>query len=80
MLMIPAFSAQLPFTSGETLVLYQPSSIERYFPVSPGIEVSIEPCEEPKWEEEMGQESLVYNGRGRLNHSQEKGVLIDTFG
>ncbi len=80
MLMIPAFSAQLPFASGETLVLYQPSSIERYFPVSPGIEISIEPCEEPKCGEEMGQESLVYDSRGRLNHGQKKGGLIDTLG
>ncbi len=80
MLMIPAFSGQLPFTSGEALVVYQPASIERYFPVGPGIEASIEPWEEPIWGEETGQESLVYNGSGRLNHGQKKGVFIDTLG
>jgi hypothetical protein len=80
MMMVHAISAHLPFTDGGALAFYQPSSAERYFSVGPGIEVSLEPYEEPKWDEERGKEASFYNGRGRLNHRQEKGGLIDFLG
>jgi hypothetical protein len=74
---VPAISAHIPFTGRGTLAFYQPSSTERYFSVGPGIEVSLEPYQEPKWDEERGNEATVYNGWGRLNHPQEKGAIID---
>ena len=79
MFMAHAISAHFPFNGGETLVLYQPSPMERYFPVAPGIEVSVEPHEESRWERERDQEGSVYNRQGRLNHPPKKGVLVDVF-
>jgi hypothetical protein len=79
-MMVHAISAQLPFTGGEALAFYQPSSAERYFPVGPGIEVSLEPYGEPKWDDERGKEASAYNGRGQLKHRQVKGFLIDALG
>ena len=76
--MVNAVSASFPFNGAQILVLYQPSPMERYFPVAPGIEVSVEPHEEPRWE--GGQEASVYNRQGKLNSSKKKGVLIDTLG
>ena len=77
--MVHAISAQFPFMSGESLVLYQPSPMERYLPVAPGIEVSVEPQEEVRWAQERGQESSVYNRQGQMNHPKKKGALVDTL-
>jgi hypothetical protein len=77
--MVHAMSAQFPFMSGESLVLYQPSPRERYLPVAPGIEVSVEPQDEVRWEQERGQESSVYNRQGQMNHLKKKGALVDTL-
>ncbi len=77
--MVNAISASFPFNGAETLLLYQPSPRERYFPVAPGIEVSIESYEEPRWGGETSQETSVYNRQGKLNFSKKKGVLIDTL-
>ena len=79
MIMINAISANFPFTGGGTLVLYQPSPMERYFPVAPGIEVSVEPQEDPRWENERDQKCSVYNRLGQLKHPQEKGALVDVL-
>lgn len=77
--MVHAISAQFPFMSGESLVLYQPSPMERYFPVAPGIEVSVEPQDELRWEQERSQEYSTYNRRGHMNHTRKKGALVDTL-
>ncbi len=77
--MVHAISAQFPFTSGESLVLYHPSPRERYFPVAPGIEVSVEPPDDVRWEQGRGQESSVYNRQGQMNHPKKKGALVDTL-
>jgi len=77
--MVHAISAQFPFMSGESLVLYQPSPMERYLPVAPGIEVSVEPQDEVRWELEKGQESSVYNRQAQMNHPKKKGALVDTL-
>ena len=77
--MVHAISAQFPFMSGESLVLYQPSPMERYFPVAPGIEVSVEPQDEVRWEQERGRESSTYNRQGQMNHTKKKGALVDTL-
>jgi hypothetical protein len=77
--MVHAISAQFPFMSGESLVLYQPSPMERYLPVAPGIAVSVEPQDEVRWEQERGQESSVYNRQGQMNHLKKKGALVDTL-
>ncbi len=77
--MVHAISAQFPFRSGEGLILYQPSPMERYFPVVPGIEVSVEPQDEVRWEQERDQESSVYNRQGQMNHPKKKGALVDTL-
>ncbi len=77
--MVHAISAQFPLSAGEGLVLYQRSPTESYFPIAPGIEVSVEPREELKWEREGGQEGSVYNRRGQLNHPQKKGVLLNAL-
>ena len=76
---VHAISAPLSLTGRENLVCYHASSMERYFPVGPGIEVCIEPYEDLKWEAEMDQEPSVYNGRGRMNHREKKGLAIDTL-
>jgi len=75
--MVHAISANFPFTGGESLVLYQPSPMERYFPVAPGIEVSVEAHEDPGWGKDRDQRSWVYDRQGRLNYPQEKGALVD---
>ena len=77
--MVHAISAQFPFMSGESLVLYQPSPMERYLPVAPGIEVSVEPQDEVRWDQERGQESSVYNRQGQMNRPKKKGALVDTL-
>ena len=77
MITVHAISAHIPFTGRGTLAFYQPSSTERYVSVGPGIEVSLGPYQEPKWDEERGNEATVYTGWGRLKHPQEKGVIID---
>jgi len=77
--MVHAISANFPFTGGETLVLYQPSPMERYFPVAPGIEVSVEPQKNPGWGRERDKKCSFYNRQGQLNHPQEKGALVDVL-
>ncbi len=75
--MVHAIAAQFPFTGGGTLVPYQSSRVERYFRVAPGIEVSVEPVEGPKWGGEL--EPAVYDRRGRMRSSLNKGTWIDTY-
>ena len=77
--MVNAISASFPFNGAETLLLYQPSPRERYFPVAPGIEVSVESHDEPRWGRELGLETSGYNRQGKLNFSKKKGVFIDTL-
>ena len=75
-MVVQAISAEFPFFGGKSLALYQPSPAERYFPFAPGIEVSVQPLEEMRWQK--NQEPSVYNRQGRLNPSPRKGVLVDT--
>jgi hypothetical protein len=70
--MVHAIAAQFPFTGGGTLALYHPSPVERFFPVAPGIEVSVEPG--GVFMGTSDPESFVYNRRGRMI-SPQKGDL-----
>lgn len=76
--MVHAIAANFPFTGGESLVLYQPSPLERYLPIAPGIEVSARPHEESSQGRETGQEALGYNRKGQMDYSKRKGLLVDT--
>ena len=62
----------------ERLTLYRPSQRERYFPIGPGIEISVEPYETLEWASERGPEASVYTREGRLNSSLNKGGVVDT--
>ncbi len=75
--MVHAISAQFPLMGGETLVLYQRSPMERYLPVARGLEVSVEPQDEVRWECERGQESSIYNRQGQMSSPAKKGVLVN---
>ncbi len=74
--MVQAISARFPFAPGGNLVLYQPAPLEKYFPVAPGIEVSVESIEE--YDSGNGRHLLFYDRRGRMINRPEKGVLVDT--
>ena len=75
--MVHAIAAQFPFTGGGTLAPYHPSAVERYFPVAPGIEVSVEPGGD--FMGTSDPESFVYNRRGRMISPQKKGICVDTY-
>ena len=75
--MVHAISARFPFMGGESVVLYESSPMERYFPVTPGIEVSVGPLDEREWGQETGQESSTYNRRGQMSYPRRSGVLVD---
>jgi len=75
--MVHAIAAQFPFTGGGCLVPYHPSRVERYFPIAPGIEVSVEPADAPGWGADP--EPSVYNRKGRMSTSPKKGTWIDTY-
>ena len=77
--MVQAIVAQFPiFTGGESLALYKPSPEERYFPLAPGIEVSVQAYAGGSWQEEREPELSVYNRKGQISFSKKKGVLVDT--
>jgi hypothetical protein len=76
--MVHAISANFPFTSGIDLVLYHPLPLEKYFPVAPGIEVSIEPYADTR-SGERKPDSSVYNRQGKLTTAKRKGDLVDTY-
>jgi hypothetical protein len=76
--MVHAISASFPFTSGIDLVLYHPLPLEKYFPVAPGIEVSIEPYADTR-SGERKPNSPVYNRGGKLITAKRKGDLVDTY-
>ncbi len=73
--MVNALAPQFPFTQRESLVPYHPAPLERYYPIAPGIEVSVAPLEDidPGSSRSCG----LYDRRGRVIHSSEKGLLID---
>ncbi|HSR10307.1 MAG TPA: hypothetical protein VLS90_02605 [Thermodesulfobacteriota bacterium] len=75
--MVHALAAQFPFTHRESLVPYHPAPLERYLPIAPGIEVSVAPVEDvgPGSSRSCG----LYDRRGRVIHSSEKGLLINTL-
>jgi hypothetical protein len=76
--MVHAVSASFPFPGGENLVFYHPSPVEKYVPVAPGIEVSIEPYADIQRGERRG-DSPVYDRRGRLVTAKRKGDLVDSY-
>ena len=76
--MVQAIVAHFPvFTGGESLALYRPSPEERYFPLAPGIEVSVQAYEVGAWREKREPELSVYNRKGQISFSKKKGVLLD---
>ncbi len=74
--MVQAIAAPFPFIGSGTLAPYYPSAVERYLPVAPGIEVSVEPAGDLMAGD---PESSVYNRRGRMISSHRKGSCIDTY-
>ena len=76
--MVHALAAHYPFTNGENLALYHPSPVENYFAVVPGIEVSVEPYENPSTGENSRDASL-YNQAGKRIRLIEKGHFIDSI-
>jgi hypothetical protein len=76
--MVHAISANFPFTGGIDLVLYHPSPVEKYFPVAPGIEVSIEPYADTR-SGERTPDSPLYNRQANLITARRKGDLVDTY-
>ncbi|MGZ6202779.1 MAG: hypothetical protein ACXWM6_14815 [Thermodesulfobacteriota bacterium] len=75
--MVHAIAAQFPFTGGGTLAPYRPSSVERYFPIAPGIEVSVEPGEDLNWRSDP--ECFLYDRQGRMSFCPKKGTSVDTY-
>jgi len=76
--MVHALAAHYPFTNGEGLLLYHPSPLENFFAVAPGIEVSVEPYENPSAIESSLDLSL-YNHKGKMIRPPEKGHFIDSI-
>jgi hypothetical protein len=76
--MVHAISANFPFAGREGMVLYHPLPAEKYVPVAPGIEVSIDPYTDIR-SGERGSDSPVYNRRGKLIRAKRKGDLVDTY-
>jgi len=76
--MVHALDAHYPFTMGESLVFYHPSPVETFFAVAPGIEVSVEPYHNPS-AKEKSHDSSLYNPKGKMIRSAEKGHFIDSI-
>jgi hypothetical protein len=72
-----AVAAYFPFLGGDEMVYYYPSRMERYLPVSPGIEVSVEAYAESR-KEDGGLGTVLYDGRGKLTPASRKGNIVDT--
>jgi hypothetical protein len=75
--MVNALAAHFPFAGAEEMVYYYPSPVERYFPVAPGIEVSMEPYTDSR-DEDRGSGNALYDGRGKLASAFRKGSIVDT--
>jgi hypothetical protein len=75
--MVNAITAHFPFAGGEEMVYYHPSPVEKYFPVAPGIEVSVEPYADSR-KQEGGLGTALYDGRGKLSSASQKGRIVDT--
>ncbi len=76
--MVHAVSASFPFPGGEGLVFYHPSPVEKYVPVAPGIEVSIEPCADVQ-SGDLRANYPVYDRWGKLVTAKRKGDLVDSY-
>jgi hypothetical protein len=75
--MVNAIAEHFQLTGGEEMVYYHPSPVEKYFPVAPGIEVSVEPYADSR-KGDGRLEIAIYNGRGKLSSASRKGDIIDT--
>ncbi len=76
--MVQAVVAHFPiFTGGESLAFYRPSPEERYLPLAPGIEISVQAYEIGSSREEREPELSVYDRKGQLSFSNKKGVFVD---
>jgi len=75
--MVNAIAAHFPFAGGEEMVYYHPSPVEKYFRVAPGIEVSVKPYTDSR-KEDGGSGTALYDGRGKLTSSSQKGAIVDT--
>ena len=76
--MVNAIAAHFPFAGREEMVYYHPSPMEKYFPVAPGIEVSVEAYADSRKVDGL-LDTALYNGRGKLRSSSRKGDLVDTY-
>ncbi len=75
--MVYALSPPFPFRSQGGLPLYHATLVEKYLPVAPGIEVSVQRIELLQGGE-CTQEFLFYDRRGHLSSPERKGAMIDT--
>ncbi len=76
--MVNAIAAHFPLAGGEEMIFYHPSPMEKYFPVAPGIEVSVESYGDSRKGDGNSGTSL-YDGRGRLRSEFPKGNIVDTY-
>jgi hypothetical protein len=74
--MVHSIAARFPFTGGGTLAPYHPSAVERYRPIAPGIEISVEPGDMIY---ENNAEPSLYNRRGRMVSAHRKGTCLDAY-
>ncbi|NWF53965.1 MAG: hypothetical protein HXY45_04130 [Syntrophaceae bacterium] len=58
------------------MILYHPSPRESYWAIAPGIEVSVEPYENPP-PTAKNQDSSIYNRQGKMIQAKNKGHIID---
>ena len=76
--MVNAIAVHFPFAGGEEMVYYHPSPVEKYFPVAPGIEVSVQSYSGFR-NEDGSFETGVYDRRGKFSVASRKGDLVDTY-
>lgn len=77
--MVNAISAGLPFTGGNSIVLYQNPLPERYSIALPFVEVAPEGKAESLFENHQIHEILYYDRLGQPNHQHQKGLFINTY-
>jgi hypothetical protein len=69
----------LPFTGGNSIVLYRNPLPERYILAPPFIEVAHEEKPKSYFENHQIHEILYYDRLGRPNHQHQKGLFLNTY-
>jgi len=75
---VNALAAHFPLAAGGDLIYYHASPVERYVPVAPGIEVSVEPSGDFGGGDAHPDPGL-YNRRGRIQPASRKGGILDAY-